>query len=62
MASDFEKRLASYQRLRASSTVEEPHRRFTQLVYASEAMVNAGNGFCNVVPVIPRAAETAGLN
>lgn len=44
----FRKALDSYQTLRASSTVDEAHRRFTQLVYASEAMVEAGNGFATL--------------
>jgi hypothetical protein len=44
----FRKALDSYQTLRASSTVEQAQQRFTQLVYAAEAMVEAANGFAKL--------------
>jgi len=44
----FRKALDSYQTLRASSSVEQARQRFTQLVYAAEAMVEAANGFARL--------------
>jgi hypothetical protein len=44
----FRKALDSYQTLRASSTVEQAQQRFTQLVYAAEAMAEAANGFAKL--------------
>jgi hypothetical protein len=41
----FRKAFDSYQTLRASSLVEQAQQRFTQLVYAAQAMVEAANGF-----------------
>jgi hypothetical protein len=41
----FQKALDSYHTLRASTPIEECERRFTRVMYAAEAMVNAANGF-----------------
>jgi hypothetical protein len=44
----FQKALDSYQTLRASSSLEDAERRFTRVMYAAEAMVQAANGFAHL--------------
>jgi hypothetical protein len=45
---EFQKALDSYHTLRASSPVEEAQRRFSRVMYAARAMVEAANGFAQL--------------
>jgi hypothetical protein len=57
----FRKALDSYQTLRASSSVEQAKQRFTQLIYAAEAMVEAANRFCETMPYVLGTKERQGI-
>lgn len=45
---EFQKTLDSYHTLKASSHVEEAQRRFSRVMYAARAMVEAANGFAQL--------------